>query len=72
MASLPEPSGRDTVPAQVHSGKAEAGGPKVSKPLPVAGGDGESGKHQTNSKIGQSHEGDSAEKTPGQNNKALL
>lgn len=72
MGSLPESSRRDTVPAEVHSGKVEAGGPKVSKPLPVAGGDGESGKYQTKSKIGQSHEGDSAEKTPGQNNKALL
>lgn len=67
MGSLPEPSRRDADPAQVRSRKTEAGGPKVSKPLPVAGGDAESSKCQTKSQIGQSHEGDSAEKTPGKN-----
>lgn len=34
----------------------------------MAGGDGESSKYQTQPSIGQSNEGDSAEKTPGQNN----
>lgn len=69
MGSLPGPSGRDTVSAPFHTGKAETDRPKVSEPGPVAGGDGESGKYQTQPSIGQSNEGDSAEKTPGQSNK---
>lgn len=68
MGSLPGPSGRDTVSAPFHTGEAETYRPEVSEPGPVAGGDGESGKYQTQPSIGPSDEGDSAEKTPGQNN----
>lgn len=71
MGSLPGPSGGDPFSAQFHTGKAEADGPKVSNPGPVAGGDGERGKCQTKPQIGQTDEGRSAEKTPGQKNKVV-
>lgn len=66
VGCLPGPSGGDADPAELHTDQTEASRPKVPKPGPVAGGDGEGGKHQTSSEVRQSHQGDSAEETPGQ------
>lgn len=72
MGGLPGPSGGDSDPAEVHTNQTEADGPKVPEPGPVAGGDGEGGKHQTSSEVRQSHQGDSAEETPGQREPGFL
>lgn len=72
MGDLPGPPGGDAYPAELHTDQTEPDGPKVPEPGPVAGGDGEGGKHQTSSEVRESHQGDSAEKAPGQKETGLL
>lgn len=71
MGSLPGPLGGDADSAELHTEQIEADGPKVPEPGPVAGGDGEGGKHQTSPEVRQSHQGDSAEETPGKSAKGF-
>lgn len=66
MGGLPGPFRGDTDPAELHTDQTEANGPKIPEPSTVVGGYGEGFKHQTSSEVRQSHQGDSAEETPGQ------
>lgn len=65
VGGLPGSSGGDSGPTELHTDQTEADGPKVPEPGPVAGGNGEGGKHQTSSEVRQSQQGDSAKETPG-------
>lgn len=72
MGILPEPPGGDAGPAALCADQTEADGSQVPEPGSVAGGHGEDGKHQKQSEVGQKHQAESAQETPGERKKYLL